>query len=258
VTGGVAIHNPTTGAMRIAVFSSGGPGNFQAALDCARANPSRLQVALLVTDRPQTASESVARELGIPVVTRDFPATLAGTEPLQRARRCDQLHEELLEEIQSFERQRTAIDLCVLAYRRLVRGPLLDRFRGRMINQHPADLTSFDVATRKRRYTGIGGLKLAISDGNPTTRTSTMLVDDGVDTGEILVQGPSVAVEKGAKQNLDQHERKQKSLSDWPALSMALQLISTGRLSVGTTTWPDGCRRIYRDGVPLPYGGVQL
>lgn len=249
---------PLTQAMRVAVFSSQGPGNLQAALDAARSAPERIEVCLVVTDRLGIPSVKLAKDQGLAVISRDFGSTIAHLDGPERAAASDRLHDEILEEIRRFEERSHPIDLCVLAYRRIVRGALYDYFRDRMINQHPADLTVLELDGR-RRYTGIGGLGRSLKDGVSATRTSTILVTQQVDGGEILVQGAPLAVScPGGANYIVAHEKKQKRVSDWPALQLALNLIAHGRLSVGPPLWPDGCRSVYLDGRRLGYGGFQL
>lgn len=249
---------PSSQPLRVAVFSSQGPGNLQAALDAAQSDPERMEVCLVVTDRLGIPSIRLAKDRGLPVISRDFGSATAHLTGPAKAAASDHLHEEILEEIRGLEERSRPIDLCVLAYRRILRGALYDYFRDRMINQHPADLTVLE-RDGSRRYTGIGGLGRSLKDGVSATRTSTILVTRQVDGGEILVQGAPVAVScPGGAYDAVAHEEKQKRVSDWPALQQALHLIAHGRLSVGPPLWPDGCRSVYLNGRRLGYGGVQL
>jgi folate-dependent phosphoribosylglycinamide formyltransferase PurN len=245
--------------MRVAVFSSHGPGNLQAALDAAGLAPDLIEVCLVVTDSTGIPSVRLAERLGLSVISREFGKATAHLKGTEVSAASDHLHDEILAEIQRFEERTRPIDLCVLAYRRIIRGALYDYFCDRMINQHPADLTVFDGRGSKRRYTGIGGLSRSLADGVSSTRTSTILVTRNVDGGEILVQGPPLAVSRrGGDFDVDAHEEEQKRVSDWPALKLALHLIAHGRLTVGPPFWSDGCRSVYLDGRRLAYGGLQL
>jgi folate-dependent phosphoribosylglycinamide formyltransferase PurN len=245
--------------MRVAVFSSHGPGNLQAALDAARLSPDSIEICLVVTDRTGIPSLELAESLGLPIIYREFGCATTGLKGPDRLAVNDCLHDEILEEIQRFETRTGPIDLCVLAYRRIIRGALFDYFQDRMINQHPADLTILNREGLNRRYTGIGGLARSLEDGVSATRTSTILVNKKVDCGEILVQGAPLQVNyRGRARDVDAHEKEQKRVSDWPALKLALYLIAQGRLSVGLPLWPDGCRSVYLDGRRLAYGGIQL
>jgi phosphoribosylglycinamide formyltransferase-1 len=78
------------------------------------------------------------------------------------------------------------VDLVVLAgYMHLLTKPFLARFPGRIVNVHPSLLPAFP---------GAHAIKDALAAGVDTTGVTVHLVDEGIDTGPILVQEP-VAVE---------------------------------------------------------------
>jgi phosphoribosylglycinamide formyltransferase 1 len=116
------------------------------------------------------------------------------------------------------------IDLIVLAFRKVLIGPVLERFGSRTINVHPSDLSVHNIADRKRRYTGIGGLVQAIMDGNRETRTSIHRIDSGIDTGKLLCLGPFVTFkgDRSRSEDIDRHEHHQKDMSDKIALRHVL------------------------------------
>ncbi len=71
-------------------------------------------------------------------------------------------------------------DLVVTAgFMRLLGPAFLARFRGRIVNSHPALLPAFP---------GAHGVADALAYGVRVTGTTVHLVDDGVDTGPILAQ----------------------------------------------------------------------
>jgi phosphoribosylglycinamide formyltransferase-1 len=77
-------------------------------------------------------------------------------------------------------------DLIVLAgYMHLLTKPFLTRFPGRILNVHPSLLPAFP---------GAHPIEDALAAGVDTTGVTVHLVDEGVDTGPILMQ-ESVPVE---------------------------------------------------------------
>jgi phosphoribosylglycinamide formyltransferase 1 len=214
--------------MRIVMFSSWGPGNFQTALDfCDSRAETRL--ALLVSDRADTPSTRLARERGIDLFVHPIEGGYDADQPNSRHRRIAAL-EPVLRRLQRLEREDGPIDLIVLAFRRILAGPILDQFASRMINVHPSDLSVFNIADRKPRYVGIGGLSRAIKDGNPTTRTSVHKVTAGVDEGPVICLGPEVRFEgsRDSRRDIDAHESRQKQCSDRMALKRALEMWCRG------------------------------
>lgn len=244
--------------MRVAVFATQGPGNLRAVLDVADARRDLVEVALVVSDRLSSPAAAVANERAISVIEADLAARIAKGGASREAI-TDAFHNEVLERIRTIERCAGSIDLCVLAYRRIIRGALLEYFRDRMINQHPADLTVLDKEGR-RRFAGISGLARSIHEGATTTCTSTILVNDGVDEGEILGQGPGVLVDRSADEvDIQAHEQKQKRESDWPVLRVLMPLLAEARLAIGVhRSERNELRTVFLDGKPLPYGGLRV
>ena len=72
------------------------------------------------------------------------------------------------------------VELVVLAgYMHLLRKPFLDRFPGRVVNVHPSLLPEFP---------GAHPIDDVLAAGVETTGVSVHFVDEGVDTGPVIVQ----------------------------------------------------------------------
>jgi phosphoribosylglycinamide formyltransferase-1 len=72
------------------------------------------------------------------------------------------------------------VELVVLAgYMRLLTGPFLDRFPGRILNVHPSLLPSFP---------GTHAVADALAHGAKVTGATVHFVDAGIDTGSIVLQ----------------------------------------------------------------------
>jgi folate-dependent phosphoribosylglycinamide formyltransferase PurN len=169
-------------------------------------------------------------------------------------------HDTVLERLREYElRRNRRFDLAVLAYRRIIRGGLLDYFGNRMLNQHPADLSVRNPATKARKYIGIGGHARELREGRGGSRTSTILVDAGTDTGSILTQGPWVAFSGDPASDLAvrEHEELMKRSSDPISLEGALVGVAKGMFSVVQPTSRDGQAAVFFNGKPLPYSGLE-
>ncbi|HEY2335142.1 MAG TPA: phosphoribosylglycinamide formyltransferase [Solirubrobacterales bacterium] len=71
-------------------------------------------------------------------------------------------------------------DLIVLAgYMQLLSGPFVARFRNRVVNIHPALLPAFP---------GLDAIGQALAAGVETTGVTVHFVDEGVDTGPVLLR----------------------------------------------------------------------
>jgi phosphoribosylglycinamide formyltransferase-1 len=150
--------------MRVAVLASGSGTNLQAILDRLHGR-GEVEVVGVGSDRPAAAALERAEEAG--VTTASFPIA---DYPDRDAR--DEAIADWLEELD--------LGLVVLAgYMQLLDAKFIDRFRHRIINVHPALLPSFP---------GLDAVGQALDHGVRITGVSVHFVDEGVDSGPIILQ----------------------------------------------------------------------
>lgn len=159
---------------RVAVLASGSGTNFQALLDRFHGDESSpARVVRLVASRPDAGALDRARSAGVAT------AVLAGDGP-----EGDALHREL---------DAAGSDLVVLAgWLRLVPPSVVDAYRGRMINIHPALLPAFGGE-------GMYGARVhraVLASGARVTGATVHFVDEEYDAGGIIAQWP-VPVKEG-------------------------------------------------------------
>ncbi len=93
------------------------------------------------------------------------------------------------------------VDLVVLAgFMRILKGPFLASFPGRVINIHPSLLPSFP---------GIASWKQAFEHGVKVTGCTVHWVDQGIDTGRIVAQQSVPVIDGDTVETL--HERIQQA-----------------------------------------------
>jgi phosphoribosylglycinamide formyltransferase-1 len=149
----------------IGVLVSGFGSNLQALIDAG------LPVAAVGSNRKDAYALTRARAAGIPTAT--FALDCHATREERDLVMATWLEEH-------------GVDLVVLAgYMHVLTKPFLARFPGRIVNVHPSLLPAFP---------GAHPIEDALAAGVETTGVTVHLVDEGVDTGPILVQ-EAVAVE---------------------------------------------------------------
>jgi phosphoribosylglycinamide formyltransferase-1 len=154
-------------AFRIVVLASGGGTNLQAILDQLHGADEGIEVVGVGSDKPNAMALERAKQAG--VETAVFPAS----EYEDRAARDAALGDW----IESRE-----ADLVVLAgYMQLLSSEFVGRFRNRVVNVHPALLPAFP---------GIDAVQQAIDHGSKITGVTVHFVDEGVDSGPIIMQRP--------------------------------------------------------------------
>jgi phosphoribosylglycinamide formyltransferase-1 len=145
---------------RVAVLVSGSGTNLQALLDDPAIRP---HIALVLSDRH-----------GVQALER---AALAGVETLVIEPTDDRAA--LSNAVADGSTQR-GIDLLVSAgYMRILGSPVVDRWRNRWLNVHPALLPSFP---------GMRAVAAALDAGVKVTGVTVHFVDEGVDSGPIVLQ----------------------------------------------------------------------
>jgi phosphoribosylglycinamide formyltransferase-1 len=149
----------------IVVLASGRGSNFQALIDAARSGYFPGVIARLITDNPEAYAIRRAKDAGIPVSVLDF-----GSFPGKGA-----YEEALIREMETCDP-----DLFVLAgYMRILPSAIVKSFPGRVINIHPALLPSFP---------GLHAQRQAIGYGVKVSGCTVHFVDEGTDTGPIIIQ----------------------------------------------------------------------
>jgi len=147
--------------VRVAVLVSGGGTNLQALLDALRESPLA-RVTHVISNRPEAGALGRARRAGVPATVLRDPEDAA----------------ELLAALGDAQ-------LVVLAgYLKLVPAAVVSRFRGRMINIHPALLPDFGGP-------GMYGQRVhraVLASGATESGATVHLVDEEFDRGEVIGQ----------------------------------------------------------------------
>jgi phosphoribosylglycinamide formyltransferase 1 len=192
-------------AFRIVVLASGSGTNLQAILDQLHGGKEGIEVVGVGSDKQGAMALERASRAG--VETAVFPAS----DYKDRAAR-DRALGDWIEE--------RGADLVVLAgYMQLLTPEFVARFRNRAINVHPALLPAFP---------GIDAVQQAIDHGSKVTGVTVHFVDEGVDSGPIIMQR---AVEIAPSRNWDETEERIHT-TEHELLPETIRLIAAGRVRI--------------------------
>jgi len=151
-------------AFRIVVLASGSGTNLQAILDRLQGG-GEVEVVGVGSDKPGARALERARKAG--VETAAFPSADFEDRAARDAAIGDWV-------------DGLSADLVVLAgYMQLLSASFVRRFRDRVVNIHPALLPDFP---------GLDAIGQALAAGVETTGVTVHFVDEGVDTGPIILQ----------------------------------------------------------------------
>lgn len=109
--------------------------------------------------------------------------------------------------------------IALAGFMRIIKPGLLGAFPGRILNIHPSLLPAFP---------GLSGWKQALEYGAKVGGCTVHIVDDGMDTGPILVQRSVPILQEDTPESL--HARIQQA--EHEAYPEALQLMAVGRTHI--------------------------
>ncbi len=151
--------------LKIGVLASGRGSNFQSIIDGIKEEDIDAEIVVLVTDNPEAKAIERAESNGIPVEVVERKGF--GSKKEMDARTAEIMKEK-------------GVGLVVLAgYMRIVTETLLEPFKWKMINIHPALLPSFP---------GLHAQGQAFDYGVKVSGCTVHFVDGGMDTGPIIEQ----------------------------------------------------------------------
>jgi phosphoribosylglycinamide formyltransferase-1 len=162
--------------MRVAVFASGSGTNLQAIID---AEIQSIQIVLVFTNNPQAYAIERAKNHNIPVEVIDH----------KNYQTREEYERNIIKVLDPYK-----LDLIILAgFMRILSPVLVRAYKNKIVNIHPALLPSFP---------GINSARLALEYGVKYTGVTVHFVDEGVDTGPIILQSIVEIEDKDTEESL--------------------------------------------------------
>ncbi|KEI04040.1 phosphoribosylglycinamide formyltransferase [Clostridium botulinum] len=190
---------------KIAVLVSGSGSNLQSIIDNIENENLNCNIEYVISDKEGAFGIERAKKHNIKTFVFD------------RKKYGDSISDKILEILDG------KVDLIVLAgYLSIVKGNILNRFKNKIINIHPSLIPAF---CGKGMY-GIKVHQKALEYGVKVTGCTVHFVDEGTDTGSIILQ-KAVNVEED-----DTPEKLQKRVlvQEHKALPEAIKLIYQGKI----------------------------
>jgi phosphoribosylglycinamide formyltransferase 1 len=188
----------------IAVLISGEGSNLQALLDSVHGQDG-IEIVGVVSSRAEARGLERAKRAGVET------AVFSLADEPDRAKRDEELAAWL---------EARGVELVVLAgFMELLTPAFIRRFSGRIVNVHPALLPAFP---------GLGAIEQALEHGVKVAGVTVHFVDEGVDSGPIILQEafelPYHRDIAGIEQHFHEVEHR--------LLPEAVRLIAAGRVSL--------------------------
>ena len=187
------------------MLASGRGSNFQSIIDAINNKNLKAQILLLITDNPSAYAIERAKK-------HDIEHLVLRTKEYSSR---DDFYRKIAEELQKRD-----VGLVVLAgFMRIVGKPLIDAYPNRIMNIHPALLPSFP---------GLHGQKQAVDYGVKISGCTVHFVDEGMDTGPIIIQAAVPVYHSDTEDTLSEKILK----LEHKIYPEAIRLFSEGRLEV--------------------------
>ncbi len=198
--------------LKIAVLVSGGGTNLQAIIDGVNNNTiTNTEIKVVISNNKNAFALERAKQNHIVaecISPKDFESR-------------EIFNEELLKRIESYE-----VDLIVLAgYLVVVPRQVIATYRNRIINIHPSLIPAFCG----KGYYGLKVHEGVLNRGAKLTGATVHFVDEGTDTGPIILQKAVEVVQDDTPEVL---QRRVMENAEWVILPQAINLIANQKVNV--------------------------
>ncbi|WP_320956147.1 phosphoribosylglycinamide formyltransferase [Enterocloster asparagiformis] len=196
--------------LRVGVMVSGGGTNLQAILDAVDSGKiTGAEIAVVISNNPGAYALERARSHGIQAVCMS-PKSFESREAFNEA---------FLAKVDEYE-----LDLIVLAgFLVTIPAAMIAKYRNRIINVHPSLIPSFCGVG----YYGLKVHQAALARGVKITGATVHFVDEGMDSGPIILQK---AVEVLPGDTPEVLQRRVMEQAEWVILPEAIDRIANGRI----------------------------
>jgi phosphoribosylglycinamide formyltransferase 1 len=193
------------GKVVVSFLASGRGSNFTVVVEAIRNKKIKAAPGILISDREDARALDIAREFGMESYFVN-PKSFESRE----------MHEK--EMVRLLKKSSTGL-VVAAGYMRLLTGYFVREFKNRIINIHPAILPSFP---------GVHSQKQALDYGVKLTGCTAHFIDEGTDTGPIIMQTAVRVMDDDTEESLSARILKE----EHRILPESVMLFCEGRLKV--------------------------
>jgi phosphoribosylglycinamide formyltransferase-1 len=184
---------------KLAILLSGRGSNFIAIHDAIARGDLNAEIALVLSNVPEAPGLGRAREFGLHAVC--IPSR--GMDRVDYDR-----------QLAAVIREHDPALICLAGFMRILSPALIQEYRGRIVNIHPALLPSFP---------GLHAQRQALNYGVKVTGCTVHFVDEGVDTGPIIMQRAVEVLPEDTEETLSSRILCQEHDLYWRAVAYLLE-----------------------------------
>ncbi|MBI5043003.1 MAG: phosphoribosylglycinamide formyltransferase [Nitrospirae bacterium] len=191
--------------IRLGVLISGRGSNLQSVIEASKNGIIDADIAIVISDKKDAYGLVRAKE-------NDIPTLFLSPKDYKNREDFDK---KVVEELNNYK-----VDLVLLAgFMRIVTSALIEPFRNRIMNIHPALLPSFP---------GLDAQKQALEYGVKFSGCTVHFVEEGMDEGPIIIQAVVPVMDNDTVDSLSERILKY----EHKIYPIAVQLFAEGRLKV--------------------------
>lgn len=194
-------------SIALGVLGSGNGSNLQAILDAVSARLLPIRVACVISDVADAFILERAKAAGVPAFAVDCAPYKTKLDGAAQTRVIELL------------RAQGVNTVALAGFMRIVKSELLRAFPQRVLNIHPSLLPAFP---------GLKAWEQAVAYGVRFSGCTVHFVDEGMDTGPIILQRTVPVLDRDTPESLHARIQAQERI----AYPEALRLLATGRLKI--------------------------
>ena len=191
--------------IKIGVLISGWGSNLQAIIDAIEKKQVPAQIVVVISNKSDAYGLERANKHAIPTAVFD-PNKYPDKNTYE------------LEIVKTLKQNKVEL-VCLAGYMRIVGKVLLEHYRGKIINIHPALLPSFP---------GLHAQKQTLEHGAKVSGVTVHFVDEGCDTGPIIAQAAVPVLEHDTEDSLSARILEQ----EHKLYPQAIKLFAEGKLKI--------------------------
>lgn len=203
-----------TTKLSLGVLVSGNGSNLQAIIDNCSSGDLAANVSVVISDNPKAYALTLAKKAGIPAHVFLRKEYLTKTE----------FEEAIISALKKYDIQL----VCLAGFMRILSPVFLNAFPKKIINIHPALLPAFP---------GLHAQKQALEAGADKSGCTVHFVDEGTDTGPIIIQKEVPILGNDTEESLSNRILAEEHV----LYSRAIKLLAEGKLEI------DGRSVVVRD-----------
>lgn len=194
----------------LAILISGRGSNMEAILRAVKTKKIPVRPAIVISNKPDAAGLKIAKRFGVKTTVVAPEGLKSGTWDY------DKKIVSVLEENGVTPKDGL---VCLAGFMRIISPEFIKRYKGRILNIHPAILPSFP---------GLHSQRQAVEYGVKYSGCTVHFVDEGVDTGPIILQAVVRVMDDDTEEALSKRILRQ----EHKAYPEAVRLFAEGRIRI--------------------------